>query len=81
MKSLLFILLIGIASIQCLSQTTANMIKYWHYRDRLKKYFVVPGEKHGESQIICVRNRIAIDEGYDINVSGKKNADYGQHGN
>jgi hypothetical protein len=24
-----------------------NMIKYWHYRNRLK-YFVVPGIKQGE---------------------------------
>lgn len=58
------------------SQLHTDMIKYWYYRDRLNKYFVVPGENHGESQIICVRNRI-----FDINDNEtSKNFDFGQHG-
>ena len=34
-----------------------NMLKYWHYRNRLK-YFVVPGAKQGESEIIGIRNNM-----------------------
>lgn len=31
------------------------LLKYWSYRDRLK-YFVIPGTKQGESEIIDIRN-------------------------
>lgn len=62
------------------SQINNNIIKYWYYRNRLQ-YFVVPGEKQGESQIICVRNKIYIDPASnDPNPAGRKNADYGQPG-
>jgi len=58
-----------------------NLLKYWYYRDRLK-YFVVPENKIGESQIICVRNKIwAENDGMDkYNTAKAKSADYGQHG-
>jgi len=29
--------------------------KYWYYRDRLK-YFIVPGENEGKSQMADIRN-------------------------
>ncbi len=56
------------------SQISTDLIKYWFYRNRLK-YFVIPGEKIGESQIVCVRNKIQ-----DQPINDKKNVDYGQHG-
>ncbi|HNW99612.1 MAG TPA: hypothetical protein PKK00_14495 [Bacteroidales bacterium] len=63
------------------SQVSIDMMKYWYYRNRLK-YFVVPGEKWGESQIICVRN--LIDAPNDPNQSNNPdqwtNIDYGQIG-
>ena len=49
---------------------TSNLMKYWFYRNRLQ-YFVVPGLRIGESQIICVRNFTWEHDG--------KNANYGQH--
>lgn len=62
----------------CFGQISTDMIKYWYYRNRLNNYFVVPGNKHGESQIICVRNVIASDN--DLNADHSKGVDYGQHG-
>ena len=63
------------------SQISADLMKYWYYRKRLE-YFVVPGYKWGESQIICVRNRILSDNDPtdDYNNYAAKNVDYGQHG-
>ena len=65
------------------SQIQTDMMKYWYYRNRLQ-YFVVPGLKQGESQIICIRNKILADNDHcstDATVHFKsKNADYGQHG-
>ena len=63
------------------SQIQTDMMKYWYYRNRLQ-YFVVPGLKQGESQIICIRNKInAGNDGTDAsNGYPAKNADYGQHG-
>ena len=72
------ILLIIIANgVQGFPQTAENLVKYWNYRDRLK-YFVVTGDKYGESQIICVRNRVYA-EG-DVDNSESEAADFGQHG-
>lgn len=51
---LIFFILINIKTY---SQITTDNIKYWYYRNRLK-YFVVRGDGYGESQIICVRNKI-----------------------
>jgi len=59
------------------SQIQTDMIKYWYYRNRLQ-YFVVPGDKIGESQIVCVRNSLTTDP-YDVG-NKFKNVDYGQHG-
>ena len=65
----------------CFSQTNNNLMKYWYYRNRLQ-YFHVPGEKHGESQIICVRNIINASNDPTDQQNGypAKNVDYGQHG-
>ena len=55
---LLTMLIIMINTFGIYAQTpSANMIKYWYYRDRLQ-YFVVQGLNIGESQIACVRNKI-----------------------
>jgi hypothetical protein len=51
---------------------TTNLAKYWFYRNRLD-YFVVPGEKLGEGQIACTRNKL-------FEENSDKNLDYGQHG-
>jgi hypothetical protein len=55
---------------------STDMIKYWFYRNRLNNYFVVPGGKHGESQIVCIRNLIPAE----FDPTGSKNIDFGQHG-
>ena len=34
---------------------TNQALTYWYYRDRLK-YFIVPGEKQGESEVMVHRN-------------------------
>jgi hypothetical protein len=61
------------------SQISSDMIKYWYYRNRLNNYFVIPGEKQGESQIIAIRNKILADN--DMGISSQcTNVDYGQHG-
>jgi hypothetical protein len=71
----LFLLVIS----QCVfSQITNNLIKYWYYRNRLNNYFVIPGEKIGESQIVCYRNKFT--ESTEAADPYKMNVDYGQHG-
>lgn len=62
------------------SQISSDMVKYWYYRNRLNNYFVVPGEKWGESQIIAIRNKIAAENDKGNNPSLCTNVDYGQHG-
>ncbi len=49
-----------------------NLAKYWYYRNRLD-YFVVPGDRPGESQIACTRNKLFEED-------SDQNLDYGQHG-
>ncbi len=73
---LFVILIIGVYN--SFGQISTDMIKYWYYRNRLNNYFVVPGDKYGESQIICVRNVIRSDN--DLNADHSKGVDYGQHG-
>lgn len=75
------ILLVLVCNTAVFSQEyTSNIAKYWYYRSRLD-YFVVPGEKQGESQIVCVRNKTFSDTDPLIGpVWGGKNVDYGQHG-
>ncbi len=74
-KALLIIILITNTQ-YIFSQSSTDLMKYWYYRNRLK-YFVIPSEKIGESQIVCTRNRkdgnIADDGRY-------ANIDYGQLG-
>ncbi len=55
-KIIIFILFAGI-NISVFAQTDyyKAMLKYWYYRDRLK-YFVVPGYKQGESEVLSIRN-------------------------
>jgi hypothetical protein len=50
-----------------------NLMRYWYYRDRLK-YFVVPGQKMGESEVAGTRNNMmgVAPDFYNI--------DFGQHG-
>lgn len=75
---LLFIVIVSNIQVT-LSQTCTDMMKYWYYRNRLK-YFVVPGNKVGESQIVCTRNCLAYD--YPPYYEGQpyNNVDFGQHG-
>ncbi len=77
-KKIFLVILFICFSTLSFSQIQADMMKYWYYRERLK-YFVVSGDKQGESQIICVRNKINA-ENDPGNNSLWKNADYGQHG-
>ncbi len=82
LNKIFIILLLFISSYPIFSQTnaSADLIKYWFYRDRLNKYFVVPGEKIGESQVVCVRNAIDGDDPDSTNIGKHQNIDYGQHG-
>jgi len=79
-KTTLFLLLIFNIQIS-FSQISSDFIKYWFYRSRLE-YFVVPGDKIGESQIICVRNKIFSDNDSNniVHPDQWTNADYGQPG-
>ncbi len=79
-KKILIILLLSINSYPIFSQINSDFIKYWFYRDRLNKYFVIPGQQIGESQVVCVRNRINPYHLDDPNDTFKTNIDYGQHG-
>ncbi len=65
-KALIIILLI-INNQFVFSQSSTDLMKYWYYRNRLK-YFVINGNKQGEGQIACIRNRIDEDTG---SVAGK----------
>jgi len=56
MKKFIFLILFAGININVFAQINNAMLKYWYYRDRLK-YFVVPGTKQGESEIIGIRNR------------------------
>ena len=71
----LLLLIVLFSNIQLsFSQSSNDLMTYWYYRNRLS-YFVVPGNKIGESQIVCTRNRID-----NANDAGKKDIDYGQIG-
>jgi hypothetical protein len=61
-------------TLQAFSQISSDYLKYWYYRNRLNKYFVVPGYNYGESQIICIRNDVSWQ------ADNFKTVDYGQHG-
>ncbi len=77
MKNLIILILFVNVYINTFAQSESeNMIKYWHYRNRLK-YFVIPGTKQGESEIIGIRN-IMVDE--PLSDSLHKNSNIGQHG-
>ena len=54
-RRVIFIIIFTSLILPSFSQMSTDFIKYWYYRNRLK-YSVVPGEKIGESQIVCVRN-------------------------
>lgn len=71
MKKLLFVFFVfSSVSFNLMAQNDSlNTLKYWHYRERLK-YFVMPGELRGESQIAGIRNRFEYG-GDDLN--------FGQH--
>jgi len=58
MKKIFSLLVLLIMINNSYSQTSANLAKYWFYRDRLNKYFVVPGKKIGESQVVGEINLI-----------------------
>ena len=71
---LLFIIFLFLTPLSY-SQLSTDMVKYWYYRDRLNKYFVIPGGNDGESEIVCVRNKMV---GLST-LNEFKNLDYGQH--
>ncbi len=74
MRKLILIIFLFINYFNIFSQNdNENMLKYWHYRNRLQ-YFVVPGTKIGESEIISERNRIV-----DVTVPYNSST-VGQHG-
>ncbi len=54
-KYILLILFVGI-NISIFAQLNGALQKYWYYREDRLKYFVVPGEKQGESEIMENRN-------------------------
>jgi len=78
-KIFILILFTNIFSTSFSQNDVENMIKYWHYRERLK-YFIVPGIKQGESEVISTRNR--MDDYYNNPTPPYtyKNSDIGQHG-
>jgi len=58
MRKIFYLILFVNVYINTFAQSESeNMLKYWHYRNRLK-YFVVPGAKQGESEIIGIRNNM-----------------------
>lgn len=64
----IFLLFMIILPSICLGQAEhTNLLKYWYYRDRLK-YFVIPGNKMGESEVASIRNSNLF-----------ANIDFGQH--
>ena len=64
MKKLIIISMLFITYFNTFSQSyNENMLKYWHYRYRLK-YFVIPGIKQGESEILGGRNRMTTNLNY-----------------
>lgn len=74
--SLFLMILLLIPFQKTYSQISADMVKYWYYRNRMNNYYIVPGEMHGESQIICIRNLMGEASDYE----NPTNLDYGQHG-
>ena len=82
MKTIIFLILFVNVNINTFAQNgSENMLKYWHYRNRLK-YFVIPGNKQGESEIIGIRNRMDL-QYQDFSPDSLryyKNSDVGQHG-
>ncbi len=86
MKRIIFLILFVIFSLNIYSQlnVTDDLLKYWYYRNRLQ-YFVVPGDKQGESEIIGIRNDMT--DKYDVLTNANTNPPYsfkdctnGQHG-
>jgi hypothetical protein len=70
---ILFLLLIFQYPILMFAQNEhLNLIRYWYYRDRLK-YFVIPGNMMGESEVAGIRNNLGWGPPYE-------NIDFGQHG-
>jgi len=58
MKKIIFLIIFVNVYINTFAQSgSENILKYWHYRNRLK-YFVIPGTKQGESEIIAQRNAL-----------------------
>ena len=56
MKRILIYLVLVNACINAFPQSdNENMLKYWHYRNRLQ-YFVIPGTNQGESEMLSERN-------------------------
>ena len=60
MKKFIFLIIFVNIYINTFAQDPVNnMIKYWNYRNRLK-YFVIPGTKQGESEVIGIRNDMSL---------------------
>lgn len=67
MRNIFYIILFVNIYISTSAQSdNENMLKYWHYRNRLQ-YFVIPGTNRGESEIISERNTLLANIGVIIN--------------
>ncbi|MBI5541987.1 MAG: T9SS type A sorting domain-containing protein [Bacteroidia bacterium] len=79
MRKIIFLILFVNVYINSFAQSgTENMLKYWHYRNRLN-YFVIPGTRQGESEIISQRNDFTEDVGLHPDPFHKISSN-GQHG-
>ncbi len=68
--TIFLLLLLVCSSLEIFSQNdSVNSLKYWNYRKRLE-YFVMPGTAQGQSQVVCIRNRMDY---------GATDLNYGQH--
>ncbi len=79
MKKLIIISVLLISCFNDFAQSDAeNMLKYWHYRDRLK-YFVIPGTNRGESEMLSERNTMTYTFPYKISNIGQHGVYFGYY--
>jgi len=80
MKRFIFLIIsVNIYSFIFAQNDVDNMLKYWNYRNRLK-YFVIPGTRQGESEILAIRNFTSSATPLIANDTLHKLSDIGQHG-
>lgn len=62
-KKIFYLILLVNVYINTFAQSgSENMLKYWHYRNRLQ-YFVIPSTKRGESEMLSERNTLLANVG------------------